>query len=125
MKFRLVLGLVAFGAMTSAVQAQELVGQGPIIASYYNEEMSVPRGWSVSYGGTRDGMEIYSFIVDYETSTPFTRSLWADDQLKRIFCDGDILESWVRDVMRVAAGKVWFDEGNWNVVPPVKPISCG
>ena len=119
------LGLFGITALGTPAQAQEWAGKGEIIAAYYNEVMSIPRGWSVKYMGLEDGYEVFLFMVDdRDPASAMTRNFSAEDQLKRLLCDDDELESWVRAGMRAKARKVWYDGANQNVNLGTRAISC-
>lgn len=95
-------GIVAAAVVTSvtatAVAAQNRF-PGPIIAAFYNEEMSVPKGWRLSYKGREAGVEV--FIMDRDLDAA-PQTSWIDPrgQMQRLMC-GD---AGLRDMLRDSGG---------------------
>ncbi|NCP17776.1 MAG: hypothetical protein GW855_01285 [Erythrobacter sp.] len=117
-------GLVAAAAVSVPALAQEWRGAGPIVASFYNEEMSVPKGWELTYSGTENGVEVYTFIVRPENAGVDTSWIDADSQLQRLFCGDDDLRGWVTAGMKARADKVVVRDGRQSRTKGSKLLTC-
>jgi hypothetical protein len=62
---------------------------GAALAGFYSEEMSIPKGWKLSYEGQSGGAEV--FIMDRDLDTcPQTAFLQPIDQVRRLMCDPEM-----------------------------------
>lgn len=118
------LGLAVAAMVPSGVQAQPWNGAGPIVADFYNETMSVPKGWELVYSGTQSGVEVYTFFVRPETTDVDTSWVDADGQLRRLLCGEDELRSWVRSGMKARADKVVVRGGNQSRTTGRNIVTC-
>ena len=94
--------LALLAALPAAAQAAPWDGMGKMIASFYNEEMSIPKGWQLSYAGTESGVEVFVFDVDAD-AFPQTLFLSPEAQMQRLMCGDDTLKGWIAGGMRVRA----------------------
>ena len=78
--------VLASAVVTTVAQAQEWNGAGPMIAAFYNEEMSVPKGWELTFTGSQNGVEVYTFYVRPDTVDVDTSWIDAEGQLERALC---------------------------------------
>jgi hypothetical protein len=119
-------GLAAAGAVMlgSGAQAQEWAGMGKLLARFYNEEMSVPKGWELAYSGLKDGVEVYTFTVRPETVDVDTSSLDADLQMRRLMCTDKLTWSWIQAGMKVRANKVVIRGSKQEVTKGTALIRC-
>jgi len=82
--------------------AQEFPGR--IIADFYMSEFSIPKGWTLSYKGNENGIEV--FIMDRDLDAhPQTGFLSPIEQMRRLMCGDDTLKAMVNRgvVIRVDA----------------------
>lgn len=67
---------------------------GSMAAAYFNETMSIPKGWSLTYKGQEGPTHV--FIMDRDLdAAPQTAFLQPVDQLQRLLCDQDTLRAFV------------------------------
>jgi hypothetical protein len=111
-------------ALSGGVRAQDWAGMGPILAAYYNEEMSKPKGWELTYSGLKDGVEQFTFIIRPDTVGIDTSWLDADDQMKRLMCGDDLPRSWIAGGMKVRVDMVVIRGSKREVTRGTKFITC-
>jgi hypothetical protein len=116
----LVLGLATVGTGAAAAQWD---GAQEMIAAYYNEEMSIPKGWSLSYAGRENGVDVYLFDTDHDVF-PQTAFLQVDSQLQRLLCGDDQLKAWVKQGMRARADRRVKQGGKKTVIKGTGTVSC-
>lgn len=86
--------LIALAALAAAAPAAAQHFPGEIIAEFYMNEMSIPKGWTLSYKGIEGGTHV--FIMDRDLDAhPQTSFLQPIDQLRRLMCGDDALASFV------------------------------
>ncbi len=115
---------LASAVLASAAQAQEWNGAGPMIASFYNEEMSVPKGWELTYTGSQNGVEVYTFYVRPDTVDVDTSWVDAKGQLERTLCGDDTLKGWVMSGMKARADKVVVSGGKQTKTVGTGYVTC-
>ena len=117
------MGLAALAA-GGTLAAAEWDGAQEMLAAYYNEEMSVPKGWTLSYSGRENGVDVYVFDTDFDTY-PQTAFLQADDQLERLMCGDDTIKGWVAQGMRTRADMRALANGKRTLTKGTRIITCG
>ena len=96
--------LIAFAIVCASTPAMAQEFPGAIIAEYYMNELSIPKGWALSYKGKEGGTEV--FVMDRDLDThPQTAFLQPIDQIRRVMCSDDTLKGMVNGgtVIRVDA----------------------
>jgi len=122
-----VVGMAMFGTgalAQSRAQAQEWDGMGPLLAQFYNEEMSSPKGWELSYIGLKGDIEVFAFIIQPETVDVDTSWLDADDQMKRLMCGDDTPRGWIASGMKVRVDKIVIRGGKPETTKGKSLIRC-
>lgn len=120
------MAMLGTGALAqSRAQAQEWDGMGEVLAAFYNETMSVPKGWELTYSGLKGGVEVFTFIVRPETVDVDTSWLDADDQMARVMCGDETPRGWIRAGMKVRADKVVIRGGKREVFKGKGLVTCG
>lgn len=80
---KLVLALAVL-ASTVPVAAQK-PRLGDLIAQYYMEQLSTPKGWVLSYKGQENGVEVFIMDRDFDAH-PQTAFLEPIGQMQRLMC---------------------------------------
>ncbi|NYT66837.1 hypothetical protein H0A58_12795 [Alcaligenaceae bacterium] len=96
MKKILAAGL--FTAVSFTAFAQQF--PGAIIAEFYMEAMSVPKGWELSYKGEENKIQVFTMNRDLDTY-PQTAMLQPIDQMRRVMCGDDTLKDMVNQGVKV------------------------
>lgn len=79
--------LIACGAAPAMAQTFP----GALIAEYYMDEFSIPKGWALSYKGSEQGVQV--FIMDRDLDAhPQTSFLQPIEQMRRLMCEDDELK---------------------------------
>jgi len=117
-------GMAGIAMSQTGAQAQEWAGNGAIIAMFYNEEMSVPKGWELTYTGLQNGVEVYTFVVRPETTDVDTSWIDEHSQLQRLLCGEETLASWVRAGMKARADKVVVRGGKQTKTTGSANVTC-
>jgi hypothetical protein len=97
---RAILTMAAICALATPALAQGFPAE--MAAAYFNEEMSIPKGWKLNYSG-RDGAT-YVFSMDRDLdAAPQTAFLQPIDQMHRLMCGDETLKGFVKSgvVVRV------------------------
>lgn len=88
---KFVIALALAGGATPAM-AQQFPGK--MIAEFYMTEMSIPKGWTLSYKGREAGAEV--FVMDRDLDAfPQTGFLQPIEQIRRLMCGDDTLKAMV------------------------------
>ena len=84
---------LAFG-VALALAAVPAVAQsfpGPLIAKFYMQEFTIPKGFELSYKGVENGAQV--FIMDRDLDTyPQTVNAAPINQMRRLMCGDDNLK---------------------------------
>ncbi|NCU11076.1 MAG: hypothetical protein GXC70_02760 [Sphingomonadaceae bacterium] len=112
---KLVLALAAL-ASTVPIAAQK-PRLGDIIAAYYMEKFSRPKGWVLSYKGPENGVEVFIMDRDFDAH-PQTAFLEPIGQMERLMCGDKDLKQLVAEgyVVRIdsrdkSGGKTKYAKG--------------
>ncbi|MEL7689506.1 hypothetical protein [Citromicrobium bathyomarinum] len=116
--------VLASALIATAAQAQEWKGAGPVIAAFYNEEMSVPKGWELTFTGSQSGVEVYTFYVRPDTVDVDTSWIDAQGQLERALCEDDTLRGWVMSGMKARADKIVISKGKQTKTVGTGYVTC-
>jgi hypothetical protein len=116
--------VLASAGIATTAQAQEWNGAGPIIAAFYNEEMSVPKGWELTFTGSQNGVEVYTFYVRPDTVDVDTSWIDAQGQLERALCGDDTLRGWVMSGMKARADKIVVSNGKQAKTVGTGYVTC-
>ncbi len=116
--------VLASSVAATAAQAQEWYGAGPMIAAFYNEEMSVPKGWELTFTGSQNGVEVYTFYVRPDTVDVDTSWIDAQGQLERALCGDDTLRGWVMSGMKARADKIVISQGKQAKTVGTGYVTC-
>lgn len=73
---------------------------GEIIAEFYMQEMSVPKGWTLSYKGEENKTQVFTMNRDLDTY-PQTAMLQPIDQMRRLMCGDEDLKSMINGGVKV------------------------
>lgn len=119
MKKILVACLLAAASTTAAAQKFP----GPLIAAFYMETMSIPKGWELSYKGKEDTTEVFITKRDLDTY-PDTAFLQPIDQMRRVMCGDDSLKDMMRKGTKVRADARDIKNGKVKVVKGPVLSSC-
>ena len=111
-KFVYVAALLLIGTPALADQFP-----GSMIAAFYMENYSVPKGWTLTYKGVEGGVQV--FVMDRDLDAfPQTAFLQPVDQMRRVMCGDPSLKAMVAGgtVVRVDArdrngGKTTLSKG--------------
>lgn len=88
MKKRLLALIMAITSAPASAQSFP----GSMIAEYYMNEMSTPKGWALSYKGREAETEV--FIMDRDLDAhPQTAFLQPIDQMRRVMCGDKTLKA--------------------------------
>ncbi|MDY0272438.1 MAG: hypothetical protein RBR37_07990 [Advenella sp.] len=96
MKKYLVACLLAVASTTASAD----VFPGPLIATFYMEAMSTPKGWELSYKGKEGGNEVFIMRRDLDKH-PQTAILKPIDQMRRLMCGDAALKAMVKNGVKV------------------------
>ena len=78
--------LLAFAILVSAVPVAAQKEQlGDLIADYYMEQLSTPKGWALSYKGPENGVQVFIMDRDFDAH-PQTAFLEPIGQMQRLMC---------------------------------------
>ncbi len=110
--------LLAFAIVASAVPAAAQKQQlGDLIAAYYMEHFSKPKGWVLSYKGPENGVQVFIMDRDFDAH-PQTAILQPIDQMQRLMCGDKDLRQLVAEgyVIRIDSrdkerGKTKYTKG--------------
>lgn len=116
-----VTGAAMFAA---SAQAQDWAGMGPLLADYYNEAMSRPKGWELTYTGLQQGVEVFTFIIRPDTVDVDTSWLDADEQMKRLMCGDEMPRSWMQAGMKVRVDKTVISGGKRETEKGTSLLTC-
>lgn len=73
---------------------------GKLIADYYMSEFSTPKGWTLSFKGAEQGVQV--FIMDRDlVAYPQTSFLQPIEQIRRVMCGDDELKQMVNSGLKV------------------------
>ena len=78
---------------------------GAIVAQYYNEAMSIPKGWELSYVGEESDVQVFNMKRDFD-QFPQTNFLNVKDQMTRLMCGDDSLKKMIAQGVKVRADAV-------------------
>lgn len=106
---------IAIACVATPAIAQSFPGN--LVAEYYMNEFSIPKGWTLSYQGKDGSTEV--FVMDRDLDAfPQTSFLQPIDQIRRVMCGDDSLKAVVNGgtVIRVDArdkqnGKIKVTKG--------------
>ncbi len=98
MKKYLAAGLLATASVTAFAQQFP----GPLIALFYMENMSIPKGWELSYKGEENKVQVFTMSRDLDTY-PQTAMLQPIDQMRRVMCGDDTLKDMMKKGVKVRA----------------------
>lgn len=73
---------------------------GPLIATYYMEAMSIPKGWALSYKGQEGKVQVFTMRRDLDAH-PQTAIMAPIDQMRRLMCGDDELKSMIKNGVKV------------------------
>jgi len=73
---------------------------GALIAAFYMQEMSIPKGWTLSYKGEENKIQVFTMSRDLDTY-PQTAILQPIDQMRRLMCGDDTLKDMMRRGVKV------------------------
>lgn len=96
MKRHLVACLLA--ATTTTAFAETF--SGPLIAAFYMETMSTPKGWELSYKGKEGPVQVFTMRRDLDTY-PQTAIMSPIDQMRRVMCGDDTLKDMMKNGLKV------------------------
>ncbi len=96
MKKYLIAGLLAVASTTASAEPFP----GPLIAAFYMETMSIPKGWELSYKGKEGGTQVFTMRRDLDTY-PDTAFLQPIDQMRRVMCGDDALKDMVKKGVKI------------------------
>lgn len=96
MKKYLAAGLLS--AASFSALAQQFPGE--VIAEFYMEAMSVPKGWKLSYKGAENKTQVFTMHRDLD-AYPQTAMLQPIDQMRRVMCGDDTLKSMMNKGLKV------------------------
>lgn len=119
MKKYLAAGALAMASFTAFAQQFP----GPIIAEFYMETMSVPKGWELSYKGVENKVQVFTMNRDLD-AYPQTAMLQPVDQMRRVMCGDDSLKDMIKSGVKVRVDS--RDKENGKVKTTKGPIlsSC-
>lgn len=86
-------------AATSATAFAETFS-GPLIAAFYMETMSTPKGWELSYKGKEGPVQVFTMRRDLDTY-PQTAIMSPIDQMRRVMCGDDTLKDMMKNGLKV------------------------
>ena len=87
---------------------------GKIIAEYYNDEMSIPNGWELTYIGRQSNIEVFQMSRDLD-EYPKTAILNPFNQIKNLFCSDESLKELIDSGLMVRADIRDNKNGNSSV----------
>lgn len=119
-KFLLPLCLIF--CSTPLTYAQEF--EGKIIAQYFNEAMSIPKGWELTYVGKKSNIEVFTMHRDFD-SHPQTEMLTVIDQMKRLMCGDDYLKKKIESGVKVRADSIDKRNGKYERKQGIVLEKCG
>ncbi|MCH7336515.1 hypothetical protein [Acinetobacter sp. NIPH 2699] len=120
-KFLLPLCFIFFN-LPSVAYAQEF--EGKIIEKYFNEVMSIPKGWELTYVGKKSNIEVFTMHRDFD-SYPQTQMLSVIDQMKRLMCGDDYLKKKIESGVKVRADSIDKHNGKYEKTQGVVLEKCG
>jgi hypothetical protein len=92
--------VIALALACGATPAMAQQFPGKMIAEFYMTEMSVPKGWALSYKGKEGGAEV--FVMDRDLDAfPQTGFLQPIEQMRRLMCGDDTLKAMVNAGTRI------------------------
>lgn len=96
MKKYLIACLLAAASTTAS--AEEF--HGPLIAAFYMETMSTPKGWELSYKGREGNVQVFTMKRDLDAH-PQTAIMSPIDQMRRVMCGDDSLKEMMKNGVKV------------------------
>ncbi|WP_169294798.1 hypothetical protein [Advenella sp. EE-W14] len=96
MKKYLIAGLLTVS--TTTVFAETF--SGPLIAAFYMETMSTPKGWELSYKGKEGPVQVFTMRRDLD-AYPQTAIMSPLDQMQRLMCGDDSLKNMMKNGLKV------------------------
>ncbi|MFV9472823.1 hypothetical protein ACM5Q9_00160 [Advenella sp. RU8] len=73
---------------------------GPLIAAFYMETMSTPKGWELSYKGKEGPVQVFTMRRDLD-AYPQTAIMSPIDQMRRVMCGDDTLKDMMKNGLKV------------------------
>lgn len=73
---------------------------GAIISEFYMQEMSIPKGWTLSYKGEENKVQVFTMSRDLD-AYPQTAILQPIDQMRRLMCGDDTLKDMIKKGVKV------------------------
>jgi len=119
MKKFLIAGILSVGC--SLANAQQFPGE--IIAAYYMQTMSTPKGWNLEYKGKENNVQVFTMTRDLD-SFPQTAMLQPIDQMKRLMCGDDTLKKMVNGGVKVRVDSRDKQDGKYKVTKGPVLSSC-
>ena len=78
---------------------------GLIVAKFYNEAMSIPKGWELAYVGEESGIQVFNMKRNFD-KFPQTSFLNVKDQMVRLMCGDPDLKKMMEQGLKVRADAV-------------------
>ena len=93
-------------------------------ADYFNEVMSIPKGWTLSYKGREGRTHVYIMDRDLD-SAPQTSFMQPIDQIQRLMCGEETLAAYFDGSVVVRVDSRDKRNGQTSLVPGPTLSSCG
>lgn len=119
MKKYLVACLLA--AASSTASAEQF--PGPLIAAFYMETMSTPKGWELSYKGQENKVQVFTMRRDLDAH-PQTAFMTPIDQMRRLMCGDDELKDMMKKGLKVRVDAKDKKDGKVKTVKGPVLSSC-
>lgn len=119
MKKYLVACLLAAASTTAFAEAFP----GPIIAEFYMQTMSTPKGWKLSYKGAENKVQVFTMDRNLDAH-PQTAMLQPIDQMRRVMCGDESLREMVDRGVKVRVDARDKVDGKVKVVKGPVLSSC-
>jgi hypothetical protein len=101
--------LLGFASTTWADIRADFYQQIPIIVGFFNEGMSIPKGWELKFSGYQDGVFVFDMHRDFDRY-PQTQWLQVNDQMQRLMCQ-EGLEHYIDQGIKVRTDAVDTEKG--------------
>ena len=93
--FTLCISTVAFGTKFP----------GSVVAHFYNEAMSIPKGWELVYIGKELGVHVFNMKRNFDEH-PQSRNMSVKEQMVRLMCNDVTLRNMMAQGIKVRAHSI-------------------